>query len=59
MCIWYEIGMSQTENSYYDWQKVQEAEQNEQVYRAKLRQGQCCNNCNVVSSVVIIKGKVI
>lgn len=24
-CIWYEIGMSQRENSCYDWQKVQEA----------------------------------
>lgn len=37
MCIWYEIGMSQTENCYYVWQKVQEAENNEQVARAKLR----------------------
>lgn len=28
MSVWYEIGMSQTENSYYDWQKEQEAEKN-------------------------------
>lgn len=59
MCIRCEIGMSQTEDRYNDWQKAQEAEKNERVYRAKLKSDQCCNNCSVVGSVVIIKGKVI
>lgn len=25
--MWYDIRISQTENSYYDWQKMQEAEE--------------------------------
>lgn len=46
MCVWYETGMSQTENIYYDWQKVQEAEKKLSRLQSKVGVNQCCNNCN-------------
>lgn len=50
-------GMSQTKKPYYDLQKVWEEEKNVQLYRESW--DQCCNNCNMVDSVVVIKGNVI